>query len=266
MFLRSISDIHLEFSKGEFDIPKLPTDKDTVLVLAGDIGIAMNEWTYVPFIEKMSERFLHIIYINGNHEHYKGKFLTSYSKIADRLSLITNADIMEKETMVINNVAFVCATLWTDMSKQNPHVIWEAQQSMNDYKTIRHGPTSEPWKWKLRPHDTVMDHIKAKSFIFEEIKKHKTDGKKVVVVTHHAPHAKSLEGSDDAFRYASLNGAYYTELFEDIMDTQPDLWCHGHLHQSSDYKIGKTRILCNPRGYFPDGLNPDFNPELLIEV
>jgi hypothetical protein len=38
------------------------------------------------------------------------------------------------------------------------------------------------------------------------------------------------------------------------------------MHQSCDYKIGETHVLCNPRGYYPDGLNPDFNPELIIEV
>ncbi len=28
-----------------------------------------------------------------------------------------------------------------------------------------------------------------------------------------------------------------------------DLWIHGHIHAHSDYKINKTRVVCNPRGY-----------------
>jgi len=63
-----------------------------------------------------------------------------------------------------------------------------------------------------------------------------------------------------------LNGAYASELFEDIMDTQPDLWCHGHIHSSSDYMIGNTRVVCNSRGYFKIEMNKDFNPTLTIEV
>ena len=30
---------------------------------------------------------------------------------------------------------------------------------------------------------------------------------------------------------------------------QPDLWIHGHTHTSFDYRVGRCRVLCNPRGY-----------------
>jgi hypothetical protein len=42
------------------------------------------------------------------------------------------------------------------------------------------------------------------------------------------------------------------------------IWLHGHIHKSSDYVVGTTRILANPHGY---GLeNPSFNPQLIVEV
>jgi hypothetical protein len=47
-----------------------------------------------------------------------------------------------------------------------------------------------------------------------------------------------------------------------------DLWVHGHTHSSFDYKLGKTRIICNPRGYpgtFGD-MGNDFNPNLIVEI
>ncbi len=50
------------------------------------------------------------------------------------------------------------------------------------------------------------------------------------------------------------------------------LWIHGHMHASSDYTVAPegtlagTRVVCNPRGYAPKHLNPNFNPRLLIEV
>ena len=46
---------------------------------------------------------------------------------------------------------------------------------------------------------------------------------------------------------------------------QPRLWIHGHIHDSHDYTIGNTRVIANPRGYI-DELNPNFDPELVIEV
>ena len=29
----------------------------------------------------------------------------------------------------------------------------------------------------------------------------------------------------------------------------PALWVHGHTHTSHDYRVGRCRIVCNPRGY-----------------
>ena len=46
------------------------------------------------------------------------------------------------------------------------------------------------------------------------------------------------------------------------------LWVHGHLHDSSNYEINGTRVLCNPRGYAKDGLNENqsFDPLLTVEI
>ena len=48
---------------------------------------------------------------------------------------------------------------------------------------------------------------------------------------------------------------------------QPSLWLHGHTHESFDYNIKNTRVVCNPRGYInsPD-LNKSFNKDLIIDT
>jgi hypothetical protein len=152
------------------------------------------------------------------------------------------------------------------MNNADPVAICQAEVGMNDYKQIRHGPEEKPWLRTLHPRDTIETHLQSKEFLFSEIKKHKDEGRKVIAVTHHACHVKSVSDTDDNFRTSPLIGAYYTECFEDIMDSSPDYMLHGHMHHNSDYKIGNTRIIANPRGYFPDGLNPDFNPTLLIDI
>ena len=47
---------------------------------------------------------------------------------------------------------------------------------------------------------------------------------------------------------------------------QPALWVHGHMHESYDYEVYGTRVVCNPRGYAPDALNPDFWPDLVVDI
>jgi Icc-related predicted phosphoesterase len=47
------------------------------------------------------------------------------------------------------------------------------------------------------------------------------------------------------------------------------LWIHGHIHTSSDYVIGGTRVVANPRGYpHKNGgqENPSFDPFFIVEV
>lgn len=37
-------------------------------------------------------------------------------------------------------------------------------------------------------------------------------------------------------------------------------------HDSFDYMIGKTRVVCNPHGYYARATNPGFLPDLVVEV
>lgn len=92
-----------------------------------------------------------------------------------------------------------------------------------------------------------------------------------VVVMHHAPSLRSLSLQHSNNR--ALDPAYASDL-ENLMvgASAPELWLHGHIHDSKDYVAGNTRIVSNPKGYgpmlplMPTIENPDFNPALVIDV
>lgn len=86
-----------------------------------------------------------------------------------------------------------------------------------------------------------------------------------VVVTHFAPTPRSIAAR---FEDSSINAAFVSDLTEKILRWQPDLWLHGHTHDSFDYRVGRTRIVCNARGYAKDGQveNTQFDPEFTIEI
>ena len=98
---------------------------------------------------------------------------------------------------------------------------------------------------RFSPEDAVEDHKKMVEYI-----RIMTEGKndKFVVVGHHAPSKQSTHP-----RYKDeqlMNGGYSSDLSEFILDhPQIKLWTHGHTHETFDYMIGSTRIVCNPRGY-----------------
>ena len=103
-------------------------------------------------------------------------------------------------------------------------------------------------------------HYNSLKWLEDSLRKSKTD--KNVVVTHHAPSPKSLP---DQYKNDILSAAHASDLSELIDKYQPDIWIHGHIHSPSDYNIGNTRVICNPRGY-PDEPYNGFNNKLIIEV
>lgn len=256
MKLRIVSDLHLEF--GSFILPTIADEGSTHLILAGDIFLGEKHWMPVPFFEDITERFAQIILIAGNHEFYEGVFPDTLRTIRSIVRDFPNIAFLEKETLIIGNVAFVGATMWTDMNKKDWFCVQKAKDGMNDFYKIKllNGRT-------LHPYDVIEDHRIATEFIFSEITRHKTSGKKVVVITHHLPCPLSIP---EKFRNDPINGAYTSDLTERIFTHQPDLWIHGHTHTSFDYLLENTRVICNPRGYVGYELNKDFDSRLTIDL
>ena len=52
-----------------------------------------------------------------------------------------------------------------------------------------------------------------------------------------------------------------------LLEKAPRLWVHGHTHDSLDYQLGKTRVLCNPFGYAGVEMNASFQTaELVLDL
>ena len=61
-----------------------------------------------------------------------------------------------------------------------------------------------------------------------------------------------------------LMPGYASDLEEVIERLQPALRVHGHVHWAVDFRIGRARVLANPRGY--DGEEAkDFVPDPTVE-
>jgi hypothetical protein len=148
---------------------------------------------------------------------------------------------------VIDNVVFFGGTLWTDMNSEDPVTMQQIRFMMNDYQSVKNTTKREGfYTKKFLPEDSVWDHKK----FLEELKKVLAvyPTQKTVVVGHHAP---SKASTHPRYKHEHImNGAYSTNLDEFILDNPNiKLWTHGHTHEDFDYRIGSTRIICNPRGY-----------------
>jgi predicted phosphodiesterase len=280
MRINIVSDIHLEF--GPIEIKN--TEGADVLILSGDICVAAdvlhkdnlnNKSRKIhDFFEMCSKEFKNVIYIVGNHEHYNGDFQRTIPHLKQFLGHLDNLHILDKEIVTIDDVTFIGGTLWTDMNKEDGITLYHMSSMMNDFIKVSNGKIQngiqaeddKPYYRikRLTPEDVVVDHKSMLEYI-RIIVEGKQD-QKFVVVGHHAPSKLSTKPKyqDDYI----MNGGYSSDLSEFILDhPQIKMWTHGHTHDTFDYMIGSTRVVCNPRGYIKYEQRADeFDPNIIFEV
>lgn len=276
MKLYVASDIHLEFK----DCNITNKDQVDVLVLSGDVLVARDLGSMDPatqeesalsqycrrFLQQVSQEFPQVIYVMGNHEHYRGDFAKTQATIQRLLDEehIANIHLMEKDTVTINGWKFIGGTLWTDFNKSDSLTMFHAKTAMQDYRGVRN--TAAPGVWKFLPKHALDDHFRMRNYIREVIRNRRESGDtspRVIVVGHHAPSSMSVAPWYQGDH--TMNGCYYSDLSELILD-HPEivLWTHGHTHEDFDYMIGSCRVVCNPRGYAGYEIRAnDWQPKLI---
>lgn len=260
MLIRFCSDLHLEqyryLSNSSHLISPLPQDHETILILAGDIVSFKAMHRAVEFFGDLSNRFKSVLYIPGNHEYYGGNLPSAVQYMNDDyLKHFPNIVFKETISYSVGDYNFIGATYWTSFKNADPIVMSDACQrygGMNDYVLIRNNG-------KLLPRHILGVHKNHRKFIFDSI----DPKKKNIVFTHHAPTELSIS---EKFRGDNLNYCYVNSDFDSVYDSNISLWIHGHVHDSFDYDVGGTRIMCNPSGYATLGEGTHYDPELLIEL
>jgi hypothetical protein len=254
MVIQLKSDLHMEL--GTYT----PVCREgDVLVLAGDINrsAAGLEWAMDNYPG------MQIVFVPGNHE-FHGQNATS---VMCELDHVAGRDhgihVLQNRSVVIGNVRFIGATLWSDFNllgaSQFNAACTQALQGFSGARKITAGlngarrkvAIAEVIDWH-KIHLRFLGHALAQPF-----------PGKTVVVTHYAPSLHSLpakkqhlpKGCRDASNLEWLIGKY-----------KPDYWLHGHTHHNVDYQLDQTRILTNQRGYYPEKLVRDFKEDLLIAL
>ncbi len=248
-----LSDTHFEFHKdgGQAFVDYLwdenKSNPPDVMILAGDISdIDHLRGSIKMFAKKFPCQILFVI---GNHELYGTTPQNALKKAANIELGIEDVYWLEPypspdEMFSANPNArfgFRGATLWFPKPDVTARKDW-----MNDYQQIY---DFEPWVYE--------QHKKSVEYLAKRIKPGD------VVVTHHGPSLKSIH---PRYEGSPINQFFASDLDWLIESRKPAFWVQGHTHESLDYKIGDTRVVCNPFGYVRESENPNFNPKLVIEV
>lgn len=250
MKLNVLSDLHL--SLGALPLPENDAD---VVILAGDIARPKEAIAWAAGFARP------VLYVPGNHEFYGGSIEGTLEALK-ALSEGTRVRVLDDEAVVIDGVRFLGTTLWTDFmlfgaGEKRAAAMREAERFMRDFSRIRSGEapfTPESSAALFARHAAWLERALAEPHAGP-----------TVVITHHAPSRGSIHP-----RFAdSLLNACFVSAAERLVDgRRASLWIHGHTHDSFDYRLNGTRVLCNPRGYAKNGVNenPLFDANLVAVV
>lgn len=252
MKIKYMSDLHIEF--GGMKMPN-PDDCD-VLVLAGDIHVGANATSDI--LIDWADHFKHVIFVHGNHELYHQDiwdFKEDMKGICDEYHNIHNLD---NNVVEIDDVVFIGSVLWSD-------IVSAAFYQMNDSRLIKDSTeNSNPYQYgkgTMTESTVKAMHKIAVDFLKEKVEENL--GKKIVVVTHHAPSYQSI-----GTRYLGhllMNTGYATEILHEFKN-KVALWIHGHTHHCVDYKKDGIKVVANTRGYVGYEESPGFDPNKVVEV
>ena len=228
----------------------MPPENDAdVIVLAGDIdnGAAGIEWARGAFGKP-------VLYLAGNHEYYEGEF-EAVQRAMGAAARKRSVELLDCSEVVVDGVRFLGCTLWSDYSlapQGERSAVIEAARKLNpDYELIRSGSRA------FAPEDAIALCVRHRAWLLAALAA--PFAGKTVVVTHFAPHPRSIA---PAFVGHPANPGFVLDLAE--MMGSAALWIHGHTHTFFDYRVGGTRVICNPRGY--PGEATGFRPDLIVEI
>ena len=170
--------------------------------------------TIHTFFQECCERFPHVVYIMGNHEHYNGDYPSTIGILRDRLGYLSNLNILDKQTVTIDDVTFFGGTLWTDMNKEDPITLLHIKGCMNDFRCVTNSNhpgviyngghfnesnqfVEDPWgthvrQAKFSPEDAVEDHKKMLAYIQLMLEGSLTKSLLLLVIMHHQKHLHIL--------------------------------------------------------------------------
>lgn len=239
MKLNVLSDLHL--SQGALARPANEAD---LVILAGDI--ARPE----PAIEWACALGKPVLYVPGNHEFY-GASLDSTRRALKDLAAGSAVRVLDDDEVVIDGVRFLGSTLWTDFmllgqdGKAGAQA--EAARSIRDFSRIF---VDDALRQPFTPADSAALFERHARWLERRLAQPHPGP--TVVITHHAPAPGSIH---PRFAGSPINACFVSDARHLLDGTRVQLWIHGHTHDSFDYQVNGTRVVCNPRGYASNGIN-----------
>lgn len=247
--MQYMSDLHLEKAPG-FRIH----EADVVakrLILAGDIGDPCST-EYARFMADCGDKFEDVFVVLGNHECFGRTVDEAELAARSATSDSSNVHVLSREGVDVESTKLrvIGTTLWSEIPTQSA---FQVSCCVTDFSAIK--------KWSVSACNAR--HRADVAWIRREVNEAVLCGKRIVLVTHHAPLTRGT--SAPRFDGCALNVAFATDLSE-MMSAPPIVaWIHGHTHFSNAQRVNGVLVASNQRGY-PGENDVSFDPKARIDI
>lgn len=254
MRLQLLSDLHLETEA--FD--PTPAPDAELLVLAGDVD---SSW---QGLQKFRGWPVPILFVPGNHEYDQRDIDTARAGLVD-LAADLGLTMLDDTALVIadgegRRVRFLGSTRWSDFDVFGEAMRSKAMRAASYFQrgmgSTRHGLAFDA--------AAVRDEsLRCRSWLIDALREGEAsaDWEATVAITHFAP---SLKSGDPRFGRQPGTASFCND--DEALMPGARLWLHGHVHFQHDYRVGRTRVVSNPRGHGRKGETLRFEPLKVIEV
>ena len=238
-----MSDIHLEYRDGLFDIPIISKN----LILAGDIGNPFKT-NYYDFLLSCSYKYEYTFVVLGNHEYWGSNMSKTHEQVNIIFSKFKNVFLLDNSIVETDNFVFMGCTLWSKILNEPLNIQGDEYNITIDDKNIT-------WNDLNRLHNEDVNWLTNALGMYNE--------KNIVVITHHVPTYKLVHPYYDIPKFKKYSDRFYTNL-EHLIKPPVSTWICGHSHCNMNIEINDVNLHINAIGYPSENEKKYLNDKLRI--
>jgi len=232
-----------------FDFEWYRNPGSSICIIAGDVSDSLNET--IDVIEHAAKFYEHVVFVDGNHEHYNADYRLNMilfpDDFHDKLNVLDTMYELRAHFANSPNIHYLDGL--TDVSWRHGDTLFIGANCWYDW--LAHEPRGIAkqtafWEWHISSHDRTLDfdefglpdalglvQLTNMHSAFEEANNNPAI-KHVVVVTHTAPSQQFTKWEGNQSRWDKLTPSYVNTGAQSIINANTKdklkLWAFGHTH------------------------------------
>jgi hypothetical protein len=228
-------------------------------VVAGDVS--RNPKLTVSFLKHLCEAYSHVIFVDGNHEHYRHyhDLETNEYAIEDALANNSNFHYLADSSLVVDGTAFVGTNGWWTFDFPEIAGVGNKIEAMDAFCAKE--------DYAMRDAINVWTAAQEHAEFLGEVVMNLQDNDdihEIVIVTHTVPRIDLIPISpgSNLVDWAKIGNSSMQEVLNYDIEGKISTWCFGHYHPyHCDIMLDGVRYVSHPRGRPSDAISPVYYPK-----